>query len=86
MKNLDLKKTTILKRTLHGRLFKSFIRAFGIIGNESDLTSDLQTSMRGSSGTFLTYSELQKMNAQLLKMERLKAEAMQRIREHNNCL
>lgn len=61
--------------------FTSFKRATKIIENEP--TSTPQVSRKRSSDTFPIYGELRQINAQLLKMERQKAEALQLIRNHS---
>ena len=86
MKKSDLKKTRILKRAFYSHLITSFKRTLRIIGDESKSTSNLQVSKKGLSDTFLTYDELKQINAQLLKIERQKAEAIQFIREKNRCI
>jgi len=74
-----------LKKVLRSKLLTSFKRVLRI-GAESKSTSNLQVSRKGLPDTFLTYDELRKINAQLLKMEMQKAEAMRLIREKNRCV
>jgi hypothetical protein len=85
MKKLDLKKTHTSKKALRNKLLTSFKRALRI-GTEPRSTSNLQISRKGLPDTFLTYDELRKINAQLLKMEMQKAEAMRLIREKTRCV
>jgi hypothetical protein len=85
MKKLDLKKTHTSKKALRSKLLTSFKRALRI-GTEPGSTSNLQISRKGLPDTFLTYDELRKINAQLLKMEMQKAEAMRLIREKTRCV
>jgi hypothetical protein len=85
MKKLDLKKTHTSKKALRNKLLTSFKRALRI-GTEPRSTSNLQISRKGLPDTFLTYDELLKINAQLLKMEMQKAEAMRLIREKTRCV
>ena len=75
----------VLVCSFSSKLLKSLKRA-PRIGAESRLTSSLQVSAKGLPDTFLTSDELKKINAQLLKMERQKAEAIRLIREKNRCL
>jgi hypothetical protein len=85
MKKLDLKKTHTSKKALRNKLLTSFKRALRI-GTEPRSTSNLQISRKGLPDTFLTYDELRKINAQLLKMEMQKTEAIRLIREKSRCL
>jgi hypothetical protein len=85
MKGTDLKKTHTSKKALRSKLLTSLKRALRI-GAEPRSTSNLQISGKGLPDTFLTYDELRKMNAQLLKSEMQKAEAIRLIREKNRCL
>jgi hypothetical protein len=82
MKRTDLKKTPTSKKALRSKLLISFKRVLRI-GAEPKSTSNLQVSRKGLPDTFLTYDELRKINAQLLKMEMQKAEAIRLIREKN---
>lgn len=86
MKKSDLKKTPLPKRISYEWLVVSLKKALRIIGNESKSTSNLQVSTEGLSHTFLTYDELRKINAQLLKLERQKAEAIQFLRNRYSCI
>lgn len=86
MKKFDLKKKPTSKGVFPRKLFTSFKRALGTIGAESNLASRLQVSLEESNETFLNCDELQKINAQLLKMEKQKSQAIQLIRDHNRCL
>jgi len=74
----------VLVCSFSSKLLKSLKRALRI-GAEPRSTSNLQISTKGLPDTFLTSDEL-KINAQLLKMERQKAEAIRLIREKNRCL
>ena len=85
MKRTDLKKRHTSKKAFRSKLLTSFKRALGI-GAEPRSTSNLQVSRKGLPDTFLTHYELKKINAQLLKMEMQKAEAIQLIRERNRCI
>jgi hypothetical protein len=85
MKRTDLKKTPTSKKALRSKLLTSFKRVLRI-GAEPKSTSNLQVSRKGLPDTFLTYDELRKINAQLLKMEMQKAEAIRLIREKNRCV
>jgi len=85
MRKSDLKKTPTSKKTLRSKLLTSFKRALRI-GAEPKSTSNLQISGKGLPDTFLTYDELRKIKAQLLKMEMQKAEAIRLIREKNRCV
>jgi len=85
MKKSDLKKTHTSKEVLHSKLLTSLKRALRI-GAESSTTSNSQISGKGLSDTFLAHNEFRRINAQLLKMERQKAEAIQLIREKNRCI
>jgi len=85
MKRTDLKKRYTSKKVPRSKLLTSLKRALRI-GTEPRSTSNLQVSRKGLPDTFLTYDELKKINAQLLKMERQKAEAIQLIRERNRCI
>jgi hypothetical protein len=85
MKRTDLKKRYTSKKVPRSKLFTSLKRALRI-GAEPRSTSNLQVSRKGLPDTFLTYDELKKINAQLLKMEMQKAEAIQLIRERNRCI
>ena len=84
MKRTDLKKRHTSKKfsvasySHHSRVLR--------IGAEPKSTSNLQVSRKGLHDTFLTYDELRKINAQLLKMEMQKAEAIRLIREKNRCV
>jgi hypothetical protein len=85
MKRTDLKKTPTSKKALPNKLLTSFKRALRIEA-EPKSTSNLQISRKGLPDTFLTYDELRKINAQLLKMEMQKTEAIRLIREKSRCL
>lgn len=88
MKKTDLKEIWIQKRTLYGKLltpFKRLLRIIGV-GNESKPTSNLQISQKSLSDTFLSHEEVRKINDQLLKMERQKAEGIRLIRERHRCI
>ena len=85
MKRTDLKKTHTSKKPLRSKSLTSFKRALRIEA-EPKSTSNLQVSRKGLPDTFLTYDELRKINAQLLKMEMQKAEAIRLIREKNRCV
>jgi hypothetical protein len=85
MKKLDLKKMHTSKKAFRSKLLTSFKRALRI-GTEPRSTSNLQISRKGLPDTFLTHNEFKKINAQLLKMEMQKAEAIKLIREHNRCI
>ena len=85
MKRTDLKKTPTSKKALRSKLLTSFKRALRIEA-EPKSTSNLQISRKGLPDTFLTYDELRRINAQLLKMEMQKAEAIRLIREKNRCV
>jgi len=82
MKKSDLNEMFGSKRTLYSQLITSLKRALRLIGNESE-SSNSQTSTRGLPNTFLTYNEPQEINAQLVRMEIHKAEAIQIMREQN---
>ena len=85
MKKSDLKKTYTPKEAFHGKLLTSLKRALRI-GAEPRSASNLQVSGKGLSHTFLTYDELRKINAQLLKVEKQRAEAIRLIREKTRCV
>jgi len=85
MKRSDLKKAHTSKEVLHSKLLTSLKRALRI-GAESSSTSNSQISGKGLSDTFLAYDEFRKINAQLLKLEMQKAEAIRLIREKNRCI
>jgi hypothetical protein len=85
MKRTDLKKTPTPKKALRSKLLTSFKRALRIEA-EPKSTSNLQVSRKGLPDTFLSYDELRKINAQLLKMEMQKVEAIRLIREKNRCV
>ncbi|MCW3994218.1 MAG: hypothetical protein NWE85_06625 [Candidatus Bathyarchaeota archaeon] len=72
------KKFSVASYSHHSRVLR--------IGAEPKSTSNLQVSRKGLHDTFLTYDELRKINAQLLKMEMQKAEARRLIREKNRCV
>ena len=74
-----------LKKVLRSKLLTSFKRVLRI-GAKPKSTSNLQVSRKGLPDTFLTYDELKKINAQLLKMEGQKTEAIQLIREKARCV
>lgn len=86
MKKADLKKMHAKKRTVYNGLVTSIKRALRIFGNESASSPNPQVSKKGLSDTFLSYNELQRINDQLLKMERQKAEAIRLVRERNRCI
>jgi len=81
MKKSDLKKIPITKKLFHSQLVTSLLRAPKIVGDETE--SKLQVPAKGLSDTLLTYDELQRTNAQLVKMEEHRAEAIWLIRERN---
>lgn len=85
MKRTDLDKRHTSKKVVRSKLLTSFKRALRI-GAEPRSTSNLQISRKGLPDTFLTHHEPKKINAQLLKMEMQKAEAMQLIREKTCCV
>lgn len=85
MKRTDLKKTHTSKKALRNKLLTSFKKALRIEA-EPKSTSNLRIFRKGLPDTFLTYDELRKINAQLLKMEMQKAEAIRLIREKNRCV
>jgi hypothetical protein len=85
MKRTDSKKRYTSKKVPRSKLLTSLKRALRI-GAEPRSTSNLQVSRKGLPDTFLACNELKKINAQLLKMERQKAEAIQLIRERNCCI
>jgi hypothetical protein len=87
MEKSSLEKNRILKkRNFIDRLTIPLKRIFRIIGNESDWTHQLGVSKKGVSDIFVTYNQIQRINTQLLKLERQKAEAIQLIREKQRCL
>lgn len=81
MKRFDLKKSHIPQALFLSKLLTSFKRALGLNGPASDLTSALQLTMKESEETFLTYDEIRRINALLLKVEKQRAEAIQFVRE-----
>jgi len=81
-----LKKMRMLERTFNGRLVVPFKVVLRIIKNSSELTPNLQVSKKEFSDTSVTHDQLQRINAQLLRMERQKAEAIWLIREKQRCL
>lgn len=85
MKKSDLEKAYTPKKAFHSRLLTSLKKALRV-GAEPGAASDLQVSGKGLSQTFLTYDELRKINAQLLKMERQRAEAIRLIHEKRRFL
>jgi len=85
MKKSDLKKAYTSKKAFRGKLLTSLKKALKI-GAEPKVASDLQVSGKGLSQTFLTYDELRKVNAQLLKMEGQRAEAIRLIHEKRRFL
>ena len=82
----SLEKNHILKGVFNNKLINPFKRIFRIIGNESDWTQGFQVSKKGVSDTFVTYNQIQRIKAQLLKMEKRNAEAIQLIHEKRRCL
>lgn len=72
MKKSDLKKNPIRKR------------AVKMIEDYSETPSFSQVPIKGSFET-ASYNHPPKMNAQLLEMERLKAEGAQFVRDRNRC-
>lgn len=87
MKRFELKKRHISERAFLSKLRTSFKRALGMIGAESSLASSLQATMKEPEETYLNYDALRRINAQMLKIERQKAEAMQLyIRERYRCI
>lgn len=86
MKKFDIKKKHTSKGVSRRKLRTSFKRTLGMMGRESNLASSLQVSAERPKKTFPNYDELQKVNAQLLKMEMQKDQAIQLIRDHNRCV
>jgi hypothetical protein len=86
MRKSDLKKTHSSKKPSYSHLLTSFKRALSVIGTESRSTLTSMISRKRLSDTFLTYDEIRKMNAELLKTERLKGEGIQLIREKTRCI
>jgi len=82
MEKTDLKKTHNSKMTFHNRLIASVNRMLRITKNESMPLSDLQIMEKSLPDTFLVHDEYKKMNARLLKLEKLNMEAMRLIHEH----
>jgi len=83
MKKGNLKENRGLRWTPYRQLVISFKRAIEMIRGESSAPSELQFSREELPNTFLTYDEPQVTNAQLIEMERHRAEAIQLVREHN---
>ena len=74
------------KFELKEKLLSSTKKALDMLKTHSVSDMKLQTNNKESSNIFIPYNEVKKINAQLLKMERSKAEAVQIIRDHNRCL
>jgi hypothetical protein len=86
MKKPKIKKLYSTRKISYNLLLTPFKRALKIIGEDDESTSSLQGSMKERSSSFLTYEEFQKINTQLLKLEMLKAEGIQLVRERARCL
>ena len=75
------------KFELKEKLLTSTKKALDMLKTHSVSDMKLQTNNKESSNIFfIPYNEVKRINAQLLKMERSKAEAVQIIRDHNRCL
>jgi hypothetical protein len=85
MKESDFKKTHTPKEVFHNRLLTSLKRALRI-GTERRSASDLNVPRKGVSDTFVAYDELRRINDQLLKAERQRAEAIRLFREKRRFL
>jgi len=85
MKKSKLTETHTEKRTLRMPL-TSFKRALNIFGDETKVPQKLQVSMKKRSTSFLNHKELQRINMQLLKLERLDAEGIRLTRDHARCI
>ncbi|MFP3984693.1 MAG: hypothetical protein ACLFU9_01825 [Candidatus Bathyarchaeia archaeon] len=84
MKKTDLKKLGMPKKMIVDKLITSFKRAVGIFGDETESASSSQIFIE-TPDVFVTYEELQRMNAQLLRMEQLKAEAIRFVNDQRRC-
>jgi len=85
MEKSSLKKMFSL-RTFYNKLITSFKRAFGETEDVSGSSSNSQFSVEGSFNTFLSYDELRRINACMLRLEQQKAEAIRNIRERHYCI
>ncbi len=74
------------KFELKEKLLTSTKKALDMLKTHSVSDMKLQTNNKESSNIFIPYNEVKRINSQLLKMERSKAEAVQIIRDHNRCL
>jgi hypothetical protein len=85
MKRQDLIEKVVARVRMRKQPFTSLIRAVAMVDN-SKSASDQHVSVTKSSKPFLICDGIQKMDEHLLKMERSKEEALQRIRERNRCI
>ena len=83
MKKSNLTKMFDTTRTLYSLLATSLKRTLKLINDESESASNLQVLRGGLSNTSLTYDGLEEINAQLVKMEIHKAEALRAMRDQN---
>ena len=80
------KNNKIIKETIRRRTVASLKRLFKMNVNGGS-SSNLQAVPEGDlPSTSLIYYEHQKINAQLLNMERMKAQAIQFVNLHNHCI
>jgi hypothetical protein len=83
MKKHGLTKIQIVKKILSRYFTLPFRKASNMIGNDFTSTSNLQIPSEEQSDTSLTYEELRRINAQMVEMEKCRAEAIQYLRERN---
>ena len=78
------KNNKIIKEAIRRRIVALLKRLFKMNVNGDSLSSNLQAVPEGDlPSTLLIYYEHQKINAQLLNMERMKAQAIQFVNLHN---
>ncbi len=85
MKRPEMKKVNITKVISHNRPFTTFKRALKLTGDETKSGSNMPAS-KEEENVFPTYDELQKVNVQLLKLEKLEADGIRLTREHARCV
>ena len=83
MKRFHMKKTGIIRKTIHDRLAIPFNRALRMSTSAS--ASDLKVAKKGVSDTLLTHANLRKINEQILKTEMLRSYAIKLVHEKRRC-
>ena len=78
-----MKKTSIIRKTIHDRLTIPFKRTLRMSASAS--ASDLKVAKKGVSDTLLTHANLRKINEQLLKDEMLRSYGIQLAHEKRRC-